>query len=185
VETVFSLPLGRQERVQEDPVWLRAAQGGETWALEQFYRSYHPAIYTLCYRLVGRAEDAQDAMQATFVRAFCDLSRFRGESAVRTWLYRIAVNEALGLLRKRREAPGAYELEVAVPGGEPAVLERLAVQAALARVKPAHRAILVLRFWEGLGYEEIALVLRISLPAVKMRLKRARDEFRKCYEDGS
>jgi RNA polymerase sigma factor (sigma-70 family) len=62
------------------------------------------------------------------------------------------------------------------------VLERLAVRAALDRTRPVHRAILVLRFGEGLSYEQIAVVLNISLPAAKMRLKRARDEFRKCYE---
>jgi RNA polymerase sigma-70 factor (ECF subfamily) len=63
------------------------------------------------------------------------------------------------------------------------VVERLAVRAALARVSPAHRAILVLRFWEGLSYLEIAAVLGISLPAVKMRMQRAREEFRKRYEE--
>ena len=63
------------------------------------------------------------------------------------------------------------------------MVERLAVRAALARLSPDHRAILVLRLWQDLSYTEIAAVLGISLPAVKMRLNRARAEFRKYYED--
>ena len=89
----------------EEQRWLDAAQHGEEWALEQFFQCYQPAVYALCYRLLGRAEDAEDATQAAFVRAFVALPKFRGGSQVKTWLYRIAVNEALGLLRKRGNAP--------------------------------------------------------------------------------
>lgn len=64
------------------------------------------------------------------------------------------------------------------------MVQRLAVQNTLNRLRPAHKAILVLRFWEELSYEEIADVLGISLSATKMRLQRAREEFQRCYEDG-
>ena len=125
-------------------------------------------------------------MQAAFVRAFRELPRFRGESAVKTWLYRIAVNEALGLLRRRRsqgELPAEPSEEVGEPLVGSRVVERLAVRAALEQVRPEHRVVLVLRFWEGLEYREIAAVLGISLPAARMRLLRARSEFRRCYEE--
>jgi RNA polymerase sigma-70 factor, ECF subfamily len=183
VQSVFAVPLFPPREALNEGAWLAAARQGQSWALERFYGLYHGQIYALCHRVLGRRDDAEDAMQATFVRAFRELSRFRGDSALKTWLYRIAVNESLSILRKRRESPETLE-ETAGCSGEPAVLERLVVQAALARVKPAHRAILVLRFWEGLSYEEIAGVLGISLAAAKMRLLRARQEFRKCYEDG-
>ena len=163
--------------------WLPAARRGERWALEQFYGCYQSSVYTLCYRLLGRAEDAEDAMQSTFVRAFAALPRFRGASTARTWLYRIAVNEAVTLLRRRGSGPTTIEKETVQADGTGAVAGRLAVEGALTHVKPEHRTILVLRFWEELSYEEIAAVLGVSLPAVKMRLKRAKEEFRTCYDD--
>ncbi len=166
---------------EPEETWLAAARRGEPAALEQFYGVYYGRVYALCFRMVARADDAQDATQTTFIRAFRELPRFRGESAIKTWLYRIAVNESLGLLRKRRDTP---ELSDHLPAQDGCLLlvDQLAVRDALARTKPAHRAILVLRFWEGLNYEEIAVVLGISLSAAKMRLMRARDEFRRCYE---
>jgi RNA polymerase sigma-70 factor (ECF subfamily) len=166
---------------EKEEVWLLAARRGEPAALEQFYNVYYGRVYALCFRMVARPDDAQDAAQTTFIRAFRELPRFRGDSAVKTWLYRIAVNESLGLLRKRRDTPELSE-EWPTADEAPSVVDQLAVREALARTKPAHRAILVLRFWEGLNYEEIALVLGISLSAAKMRLLRAREEFRKCYE---
>jgi RNA polymerase sigma factor (sigma-70 family) len=184
VDTVFSATLPPRSEEPHERCWLHAARRGEPWALERLYHSYQSQVYALCYRLLGRAEDAEDAAQGTFVRAFRALPRFRGDSSTRTWLMRIATNEALGLLRRRRETPELVEETASTPDGAPAVVERLAVRNALARLSPDHRAVLVLRLWEELSYQEIAEVLGITLPAVKMRLSRAREEFRKCYEEG-
>ena len=181
MDSVFAVRHACRPDEREEKTWLRAARAGEAWALERFYHLYQPQVYALCYRLLGRAEDAQDATQSAFIRAFRSFSGFRGESGVRTWLYRIAVNEALTLIRKRKDTAELSETPGRAP--EPGVLERLVVEAALARVTPDHRAVLILRFWEGLSYEEIAGVLEISLPAAKMRLHRARDDFRRWYED--
>jgi RNA polymerase sigma-70 factor (ECF subfamily) len=163
--------------------WLPAARRGEAWALERLYHCHQTQVYALCHRLLERAEDAEDAVQATFVHAFRALPRFRGDSTLRTWLFRIATNEALGLLRRRRPEATTVDEAPAGPDTAGAVVERLAVRTALARLTPDHRAILVLRLWEELSYEEIAAVLGISMPAVKMRLNRARAEFRRYYED--
>jgi RNA polymerase sigma-70 factor (ECF subfamily) len=181
VDQVFAVPCTRQWEERETTPWLAAARGGESWALEQFFNLYQGQVYSLCFRLVGRAEDAQDATQTTFIKAFRSLPRFRGESGVRTWLYRIAINEAMSLVRSRRNTSDLADEPGPAP--EPRMVERLAVEAALTQVSADHRAVLVLRFWEGLSYEEIASVLQISLSAAKMRLHRARDEFRRCYED--
>ena len=183
METVYAAQWLSDADARDEQNWLEAARAGESWALERFYHCFHAQTYALCHRLLGRLEDAEDATQATFVRAFRDLPRFRGDSSPKTWLYRIAVNEALGILRKRRDAWELKEEIASAGDAAPSCMERLAVRAALGRVKPAHQAILVLRFWEGLTYEEVAEVLGISLAAVKMRLKRARDEFRKYYEE--
>jgi RNA polymerase sigma-70 factor (ECF subfamily) len=183
VETAYSAALPPRAEAPDEQSWLPAARRGEPWALEQLYHRYQPPVYSLCFRLLGRAEDAEDAVQATFVRAFRALPRFRGESTARTWLYRIATNEALGILRRRRDTPPLEEETVSLPDRSGSVVERLAVREAMARLSPDHRAILVLRLWQELSYTEIAGVLGISLPAVKMRLNRARAEFRKYYED--
>jgi RNA polymerase sigma-70 factor (ECF subfamily) len=181
VETVLSSRLLPRVDATAEPGWLAAARLGEPWALEQFYHAYQPPVYALCRRLLGRSDDAQDAMQATFVRAFRALPRFRGDSVPKTWVYRIAVNESVGMLRRRRDAPEFEEDALGGRDGTASVVERLAVQATLSRMKESHRTILVLRFWESLSYDEIADVLGISMPAVKMRLNRARDEFRQSY----
>lgn len=174
-------PEARVNKIAE-PGWIAAARGGDPWALEQFYACYQSHIYLLCHRMLGSAEDAEDAVQAAFVRGFRSLAKFRGECSLKTWIYRIAVNEALTILRKRRNAPVCAEDFEAATGAEDNLAERIAVHAALARVKPDHRAILILRFWEELSYEEIAEVLSLPLSTVRMRIKRARDEFQKWYE---
>src|SRR5579871_5370874 len=181
VENLFPVRLFPQMNALDERSWLPAARLGERWALEQFYHCYQAQVYTLCYRMLGRAEDAEDATQAAFVRAFRALPGFRAESSAKTWVYRIAINEALSLLRKRHHAPCPLEETSSVPDGTASVAERLAVGAAMVRVKPDQRAILVLRYWEEMSYEEIAEVLGLSLAAVKMRLNRAREEFRKRY----
>lgn len=185
MERLISVGTFPQSTIVEEQRWLDAAQRGEDWALEQFFQCYQPAVYALCHRLLGRAEDAEDATQAAFVRAFVALPKFRGGSQVKTWLYRIAVNEALGLLRKRGNAP--VELDESLLAGmageaHETIQERIAVQRALSALKPEHRAILTLRFWEDLSYEEIAVVLNARLPTVKMRLARAREQFQKQYD---
>jgi RNA polymerase sigma-70 factor (ECF subfamily) len=188
VDTTLNLPLVRRVAIPDEQDWLPAARLGEPWALERFYSSYQPQVYSLCCRLLRRPVDAEDVAQTVFVRAFRELSRFRGDSAVRTWLYRIAVNESLGALRRRRETTEPLDdCHIAELSGDgwrgEAIVERLAVRAALNCLKPDQRAILVLRFWEGLSYDDISRVLGISLPAVKMRLLRARNEFRRHYEE--
>jgi RNA polymerase sigma-70 factor, ECF subfamily len=183
METVLSLRVGARAECGGEETWLSAARAGEPWALERFYNSYQSQVYALCHRVLSRSEDAKDATQSTFVRAFRELPRFRGESTAKTWIYRIAINEALSMLRKRRDVPLPTDDPLPSPCGGPSIVEKLAVEDALSRTRPAHRTILVLRFWEELSYEEIAQVLGISLSAVKMRLLRARDDFRKCYQE--
>src|SRR5258708_4068165 len=106
--------------------WLPAARLGERWALERLYNAYQAQIYSFCHRLLRRVEDAEDATQTTFARAFRALPEFRGESSIKTWLYRIAVNEATSLLRKRRRATVFLDETVSVPDSARSVMERMA-----------------------------------------------------------
>ncbi len=167
-----------------EPEWLAAARRSERWALEALYEANRERVRRLCHRMLDRPEDAEDAMQSTFVRAFSSIERFRGECPVGAWVYRIAANQCIELMRKRRDEPPVDE---GLPGAEdPAgeTLERLAIRAALRRVKPAHRVVLVLRYWEELSHQELAAALGVPVPVVKMRLNRARAEFRSKYEAG-
>jgi len=165
----------------EEPRWLAAAQHGEPQALEWIFQTYHRSIYSLCYRLLGRTADAEDATQTTFISAFRRLSDFRGQSSIKTWLYRIAVNESLTLLRHRRRSPCQLDEELGVGDGAAEIVEKAAIAATIARMRPEQRLILVLFYWEDLSCEEIAAISEISLSAAKMRLKRAREEFQRNY----
>lgn len=173
---------------QDDDTLIRAALQGDPEAFSRLYKRYQALLYSLCYRLLGTDDDAQDAVQAAFVRAFRGLSGYRRDSSLKTWLYRIAVNEAISTLRKRRKAPAELtdrSHAMRLPDASQAVEERLAVNAVLQKMTPDHRIILALRFWEELSYEEIAVVMGLSLSAVKMRIQRARREFQKRYEGAS
>lgn len=161
--------------------WLEAARRGEPWALEHFYNAYRNSVYSLCWRMVGNADDAEDAMQAAFAQAFRAVSGFRGDCSAKTWVYRIAVNEALVLVRRRKTSASDADGTTFVSDSSVALVRNMAVESALASIRPAHRAILVLRYWEGLAYDEIGQVLSLSMSAVKMRIKRAKDEFRQFY----
>jgi RNA polymerase sigma-70 factor (ECF subfamily) len=165
----------------DEPRRVAAARLGEPQALEWVFQTYHRSVYALCFRLLSRADDAEDAAQATFVRAFRGLGSFRGGSTLKTWLYRIAVNESLNLLRQRRRAP--ERLPEAWPAADRAgeIVQRRDVAAVLQRLRPDQRLVLILFYWEDLSCEEIAAVMEVSHSAAKMRLKRAREEFRRQY----
>jgi RNA polymerase sigma-70 factor (ECF subfamily) len=165
----------------EEPCWLAAAQRGDTRALERLFQTYHRAVYALCYRIVCRAEDAEDATQATFVGAFRGLAKFRGQSSLKTWIYRIAVNESLNLLRQRRSTPMFLDDDAVFCDHGRGIVEKEAVHAILRQMRPEQRLILILFYWEELSCDEIAQVVDISLSAAKMRLKRAREEFQTRY----
>ena len=162
---------------------LEAARQGERQSLEAFYAAYHGTVYAFCRRLVTHAQDAEDVLQATFIAAFRALPRFRGESRVKTWLYRIAFNEAMRLRSHRGNQEEALEDDYAADPTTD-IAERLAVHCAMAKMRPDQRALLVLLYWEQLSYEEIAEVLGVSLSAAKMRLNRAREAFQKRSRNG-
>lgn len=161
------------------PAYLTLARTGNEGALALLYADYKEPVWRLCRRLLRSEADAQDVLQSTFVKAFAALPRFRGDASLKTWLLRIAVNEANTVLR-RRESVGEVAEETPCPNalGD---AERVAVRALVDALKPEFRTVIVLRFWEELSYEEMATVLNVPLPGVKMRLHRAKEAFRKMY----
>lgn len=153
--------------------------------LETLYATHQPLIYAFCFRLLNNEDDAQDAMQSAFIAAFRSISRFRGDSSVKTWLYRIATNESLDVLRKRKVAAGRLDVQTECADQTNEVTNRITVDAVLRRVGAQHRVLLILRYWEELSYEEIAGVVGLPLSTVKMRLHRAREEFKIRYDESA
>lgn len=170
---------------------IRAAQEGSQDAFAQLVEQNQGKIYNLCYRMTGNPEDAADLTQEAFLNAWRGLSKFGGQSAFSTWLYRLASNACIDFLRreKRRSAlsmtldraDGEEPRETEVPDERYSPhreLERKeaheALQKGLASLSPEHREVLLLRETEGLSYGEIARCLGLEEGTVKSRIARAR-----------
>jgi len=154
---------------------------GDRAAQHQLYERYGERIHRLTLRLAGNAQDAFDLTQETFVRAFQRIATFDGRAGIGTWLYRIATNEALQLFRRR----GTEQRHLAVLAEQKAAAadsasasSRLEIDDALAKLSESHRAILILRYQQGLSYDEIAEALDVAPGTVASRMNRARAELR-------
>jgi RNA polymerase sigma-70 factor (ECF subfamily) len=161
---------------EDEPGLVARARAGDTTALDELYRRHRDYVYTLCLNLCGDREEAQDLLQETFVRAWRGLSKFAGRSTLSTWLYRIAVNVAHDASRRRKSSPVPVPVN---PGGDQETIEQ--VRAVLARLRPAHRAVLVLRYSMALSHQEIADCLKWSVSRAKVTLHRAKRAFKEEY----
>jgi RNA polymerase sigma-70 factor (ECF subfamily) len=157
------------------------AQNGDRNAFSELVRTHAQGVLNVVYRMCGNMQIAEDAAQETFIQAWLRLQSYRPQASLRNWLYRIAVNTAIDMLRKeKRILPGAVEdlsLTDAEPGPEALVAssERAEfVQKIVLALPDASRAVLVLREYEGLTYQEIADALDIPVGTVMSRLNYAR-----------
>jgi len=144
-------------------------------------------IYRLLLKMTANPEDACDLSQQTYVKAFARIDQFDGHSSVATWLYRIAVNEALQFLRRAKQT--RVKLQAIATQRDAATnaehtTEKLDVREALSLVPSADRAILLLRYHQGLDYRAIAEVLDCAPGTVASRLNRARDKMRLILQKG-
>jgi RNA polymerase sigma-70 factor, ECF subfamily len=162
----------------DDAILVQAAQHGDTDAFEAIVRRHQAGVYRVALRMLGSRADAQDVTQETFVRAWRSLGRFRSDSAVSTWLYRIVTRRCLDVIAARRTTQHLAEdlqTSAADPSESAEQRERLqAVTRAIAMLPADQRAALVLREFESLSYQEVADVLGTTIPAVKGRIHRAR-----------
>lgn len=178
----------------EDRELLAQARAGDLDAFARFVRAHERRVRSVLLRLLDDERDVEEATQDTFVQAWRNLDRYRGEAAVFTWLYRIAVNEALMRRRRKRlsltELDEAAERELSERGAEESPPEAAARAEELrrflvARIKALrfdYRAPLVLRDVEGLSNQEVADALGLSLAAAKSRIHRARMQIRADLE---
>ena len=181
--------------VREDEAQLvSAAKAGDIAAFEELVNRYERKIFRLGMNITQNREDAEDVMQDAFLKSFQNLDRFQGDSRFYTWLVRIAVNEALMKLRKRR--PNQVSLDEPITDGEDSVFREIEdwgpspeqrfaqtelnqiLNQVIGELEPIFRVAFLLRDVEGLSTEETAQILDISVAAVKSRLLRARLKLR-------
>jgi RNA polymerase sigma-70 factor (ECF subfamily) len=169
---------------QEERAWLdRCAQGDER-AIRWVLHRYRDRVVRLAAHVLHNPREAEDVAQEAFVKAFRQISQFRGESGFYAWLYRIVINLCLDRMR-RKCATSEMSLDEgilpSVAATTPDMEKRLAVEQVLNSLSPPMRAALVLREVEGLEYAEIAIVLNIPVGTVRSRLNTAREQFRRRW----
>jgi RNA polymerase sigma-70 factor, ECF subfamily len=161
---------------QPDEVLLAKARAGDLDAFAELVRGYERRVRSVLARLLDDERDVEEAAQDVFVQAWRNLSSYRGEAVLFTWLYRIAVNEAL--MRKRRKQVAVAELDEGMVGASEPDVEEGWLLARLRALPDELRVPLVLRDIEGLSNQEVADVLELSLAAAKSRIHRARMRIR-------
>lgn len=183
-------------QVYKDALLVERLKQGEDSAYEELLASYEEPVYNLVYRLLNQPVDAPDVVQEVFLKVYRNLNHFQGKSSLKTWIYRIAVNEAynhrrwfsrhkkneVGMVGDEEDSRNLAELlpdrnrspyELAANEETKALIEE-----ALLRINPVFRSAVVLRDVEELSYEEISEVLEISLGTVKSRILRGREALR-------
>jgi RNA polymerase sigma-70 factor (ECF subfamily) len=178
-------------REDSDGISLQALRAGDRAEFARLVEAHSPLIYRLGLKMLGNPQDAEDVLQETFIKAFRHLDEFNGRAKISTWLYRIATNEALMLLRRKRpdmvsvEEPKPAEEEVqeplqivdwcCLPEEDFMTSEaRSYLDGAIETLPSSLKIVFLLRDIEGLSTRETAEILNISEPAVKTRLSRAR-----------
>lgn len=192
-----------EARPQFEAQFVERLKRGDAAAFEILVNERSGEIYGLLYRLTESSEEARDLTQETFLRAFQSIGHFRGESDLRTWIYRIAINQARNRWRwwRRRRRDVTVSIDAPTGNGQTSIIGLLksdtdsnpekdtllhererALRRALGSLKRVYREAVVLRDIEGLAYEEIAVALDISVGTVKSRLARGRQELRRKLE---
>lgn len=180
---------------------IRRSKAGDTESFSQLVQIYERRIVNYAFRMLRDRDDAEDAAQEAFLRAYRKLDTFNGDSAFSTWLYTILNNICLDVLRKRKRtgeqthisinqnsADDEYEIQIedSSPGPYDSYRRKAAMkalEAAIGKLSDEHRAVIVMRDINGMEYDEIAKILGISLGTVKSRISRARLALRKILEE--
>ena len=174
----FRVPIAVAEPFREEFVedtLVREARSGDRIALARLLAPHQGSLFSLCLDVLGHAQDAEDAVQETYLRALNGLSQFRGDSSVRTWLFRIAVRVCLDGKRARRPSvPLDEDLISAERCPELTALDRSWIDNILSSLMPRHRAILLLKEWQGFSTAEIAAVMGWKVRKVHNELYQVR-----------
>ncbi|MEA1960455.1 MAG: sigma-70 family RNA polymerase sigma factor [Bacillota bacterium] len=185
-----------------DEQLVKKSLRGESQAFDELVEKYQHKVYSLAFRYMGNEEDAYDAAQETFIKAYRSLRTFKGDASFSTWIYRITTNVCLDEIRRRKRrilplsldeplaTTDGNEVEKEIPDNSPTVdllYEQKEfsqyIQSLLDEMKPEHKTAIILRDIMDLSYEEIAEVLHCSIGTVKSRLSRARNVLKKKLGD--
>jgi RNA polymerase sigma-70 factor (ECF subfamily) len=173
----------------DDRGLVAAFVAGRRDAFDLIVRRHRRAIYRLCFRFVGNHEDAADVTQDVFVRAFKGLHRFKGESALGTWLYRVGVNVCLNRLAVKRPAADSIDDVQPVDDRSEDSFDRVArgeradlLRRAIRTLPPRQRATVILRIYHDLSHDEIARILGSSVGAVKANFFHALGNLRRSLQ---
>jgi RNA polymerase sigma-70 factor (ECF subfamily) len=179
----------------DEATLVAQAREGDTQAFAELVRRYEGKIFRLAQHVTNNREDAEDVLQETFMKAYEHLDQFQGNSKFYTWIVRIAVNQALMKLR-RRKADKSVSMDETIDTGEDTIVREIAawgedpeqrfsrqelgeiLDTAIQSLEPPYRSVFVLRDIDDLSTEETAEALNLSVPAVKSRLLRARLQLR-------
>ena len=169
--------------VSNELEWISHAQQGDRQAFGELVELHRPGVLNVVYRMCGDPALAEEAAQEAFIRAWQNLRRYNPRFAFRSWLYRIALNQATDVLRRRRETVALDDEMRAEDADSPeAMLERKEraeqVRQAVLGLPSASRAVLILREYEEMTYQEIADALDIPIGTVMSRLNYARQQVR-------
>jgi RNA polymerase sigma factor (sigma-70 family) len=162
---------------------IARCKAGDRDAHYRLYKLYSRAMFNVSYRITGREEDAEDALQEAFISAFHNLNNYRGDAAFGAWLKRIVVNKAINILKKRRHElmPEDQRWDVAEETTPAEYKEELTVERvkkAIDQLPDGYRAVLSLYLLEGYDHEEIGEILGISESTSKSQLNRAKSKLR-------
>jgi RNA polymerase sigma-70 factor (ECF subfamily) len=172
--------------VTDELAWITQAQQGDDDAFTMLVETYQKPVYNLCYRMLGEPEAAEDAAQDTFLKAYQNLTRYDRERSFATWLLSIAAHHCIDKLRRKRfvsfsideDEEGQTDIpDRSAPDPETEAEKkqmREQMHGLLQKLDPLDRAAVVMRYWNDASEIEIAQTLKLTVPAVKSRLHRAR-----------
>ncbi len=169
--------------LETELTWVEQAQNGDPQAFSQLLETYQRPVYNLCYRMLGNAQDAEDAAQETFLRAYKNLRRFDLKRSFATWLLSIAAHYCIDEIRRRKmQVISMEDLSVPdLPDGSVSIETRLSKRQERERISEllqvldeTDRAAVVMYYWYDFSYLEIGQALNLTESAVKSRLHRAR-----------
>jgi RNA polymerase sigma-70 factor (ECF subfamily) len=193
--SLATAPVEISEEAKAELELVNRAREGDMGAFSSLIRQYEGKIFRLAMNITQNREDAEDVLQETFLKAFEHLDQFQGNSKFYTWIVRIAVNQALMKLRKRK-SDRTVSIDEQIDTGEDTVIREIAawdpdpevsysqaelnsiLTEAIDGLAPIYKTVFTLRDVDGLSTEETADVLELSVPAVKSRLLRARLQLR-------
>jgi len=171
---------------EHDDILVQNCLRGDTGAFERLVDKYQKVLFNIALRMLGEYDDACDVTQAVFVKAYENLKTFDPKYKFFSWIYRMAVNESLNVISRRRPHVTIREdmRSATLPPDEDMAQDQLAeaVQEAIGKLPIEYRVILVLRHFAGLSYEELSFVLEIPSKTVKSRLFTARRQLAAVLE---